>query len=235
MLDKNDIPEPKIRKYSKSKSYQVKRKTKSILAANNTTIKNEYLVNNKRIKRIAKKLQRLASERHHTKIFEMNEQTNDFIKEAFIAMEQSELFNKIQWRWNKKLTSTMGMAYYVWADTFAIPTHIEFSPILFLKAPLDERKQTVFHEAAHIVDYYTGNFDRRAPHGTSWRTLMIKAGMQPKRCHSVKVEKKSRKQKFLYKAKCNCSNGVIISKICYGRIKRGLKYLCRKCKKGITL
>lgn len=230
-LDKNDIPEPRARRFSKTSV----RKRKSILAANNTTMENNVLATSPQIKKISKKLQRLASERQHAKVMLMNEQVNDFLKEAFIVMEQPDLFGKIQWRWNKKLTSTIGMAYYVWADSFAIPTHIELSPLLFLKAPIEERKQTIFHEVAHCVDYYTGNFDRHAPHGPSWRTLMIKAGMKPERCHNVKIERKNRKQKWRHKAKCSCEEGINVTKICYNRIKQGIKYVCRKCKNEITL
>jgi predicted SprT family Zn-dependent metalloprotease len=184
--------------------------------------------------KIKKKLQYLASVRHHPKISQMNAEIDSLLKEAFETMGFPFLYEKIQWQWNSRLTSTMGMAFCLHSKNMSIPTHIEFSPSLFLRAPAKERKQIVFHEVAHCVDYYTGNYDDSAPHGPTWQRLMVNAGLTPDRCHNVEIIPRATKRKK-HKAKCGCENGILISGVCYTRIKLGDKYTCRACKKNIEI
>jgi predicted SprT family Zn-dependent metalloprotease len=185
------------------------------------------------IGKIKNKLQNLAHVRHHPKITQMNGEISALLKEAFETMGFPMLYEKIIWQWNARLTSTMGIAFCIHTKNLSIPTHIEFSPSLFLKAPAKERKQIVFHEAAHCVDYFTGNYDKTAPHGPTWQKLMINAGLPPDRCHNVKFTPKATKRKK-YKVNCGCENGIVISSICYNRMKLGKKYICMKCKQDLT-
>lgn len=64
---------------------------------------------------------------------------------------------------------------------------VRFSSMLWERATIEERRETVIHEVCHIVNIHRGGHDRSGSHGRHWKQLMIQCGVEPKRCHDVKV------------------------------------------------
>jgi len=99
-----------------------------------------------------------------------------------------------------------------------------------------ELEKTLLHELAHIIDYwknyaekessYSGNY-----HGLSWKIIMLKMGLKPKKYHNLPVSN--------YKRYCNPScraNGMTLSEIQAKRAISGeSRYRCKICKKTITV
>jgi predicted SprT family Zn-dependent metalloprotease len=79
---------------------------------------------------------------------------------------------------NNRLRTSMGRAK---VDRHGNKT-VEFNPRLFARATVEERRQTVAHEVAHILAFVeSGKMD----HGPAWKRVMRRLGFDPKRCHRV--------------------------------------------------
>jgi len=103
------------------------------------------------------------------------------------------------------------------------------------------RRDTVFHEVAHIVVKYNYYFLNQPteicgepnPHGEEWKSLMIKCGKSPKR----KTDLGKRSLLILRPkiAQCSCNDKIHISKVEYNRIKKGEVYQCTKCYSSLSV
>jgi len=118
------------------------------------------------------------------------------------------------------------------------------SPLWSHMSPEDQRN-TIVHEAAHIVQYYQYHEARRSnflahryvpkpkPHGVEWKVLMKQMGEAPERTHDIDscalgISKKRQR----YQAICKCTThvfGPIVAK----RMKTNKIYYCRLCKEPI--
>lgn len=162
----------------------------------------------------------------------LHPQMETWVSEAFTAMGAPELVGKIPWNWNSGMTRVMGRAHYTWNGERATPTKMDFSPSLFKKAEEEQMRQTVYHECAHIVDYHKGTYVKGKPHGPSWKRIMIRAGVPPKRCHNVEVTKRRKSKK--YPAKCGCKTHMVGKKR-RDTMLRGGRYRCKLCGQGLVL
>ena len=108
-----------------------------------------------------------------------------WINAALKKMDAASHVGLLFWKWNSRMTSTMGRAY--------LPSYIEFSLPLFEKATPAQRRQVVYHEVAHIVDGYNFTYNPKRPHSKSWRALMHRAGVPALRCHDVPVVSRQRR------------------------------------------
>jgi len=159
-------------------------------------------------------------------------QMDEWMSEAFTKMGAPELIGTVPWNWNPRFTRAMGRAKGKYNLLGGIsPAKMEFSPSLFRAATLQERRQTVYHECAHIVDYHNGTYRSESAHGYSWQRLMRKAGVPAKRCHNVQSPESNRNK---FPAKCLCSTHMI-SKTRRNRMLHGTKYRCNKCSSHIAL
>lgn len=113
------------------------------------------------------------------KVLALYPQINEWIADAFTKMGSPELIGKVPWEWNPLLTRVMGRA---WGSR-----KMDFSPELFGRATEEERKETVYHECAHIVDHHQGTYVQGKAHGESFKRIMRRAGYAGNRCHRVKV------------------------------------------------
>ena len=91
-----------------------------------------------------------------------------------------EVAERINIRWSNRMTSAMGNASKKRTNSQYL---IKVSTPLFLRASVEERRQTVIHEVCHVLDGIVNNV--RMSHGPSWKAMMRRAGVAPKRCHSV--------------------------------------------------
>jgi hypothetical protein len=115
-----------------------------------------------------------------------------WIDAALKKMGAGNLAGSIHFQWNPRLTRTIGRAnFFELATLFPknpyLPKFLEFSPELFERASVIDRRETVYHEVAHAVDAFNGTYNANKPHGPSWKELMKKAGVPPTRCHFVPV------------------------------------------------
>ena len=125
------------------------------------------------------------------------------------------------------MTRAIGMAYYKKCQY-----SIKLSAPLWPRACEAERRNTIIHEACHLIDHYmTGRMD----HGTNWRRLMGACGESADRCHSVDrtglVRKRNR-----HEYRCGCNQGSrYITPVKAKRIKQGRLYVCKSCNEQIIL
>ena len=142
-----------------------------------------------------------------------------------------ELAPQIKWRWSKKYTRKMGSAEYK-------KLLITLSRPLFLtRATEDDQKQTVVHEACHLIAFYKfyNNYQlplRLKPHGRELQQAMLRCGKEPRRCHKVPLA-------TVAHFECNCRKEIFVSRLQEKRIRRaiilGSYYTCRKCKGKLRL
>ncbi len=80
--------------------------------------------------------------------------------------------------WKKNYTWKMGSAHYR-------KMVIALSVPLFERATVEEQRNTVIHEACHLIAIHQNNGIRVKSHGYEWQRCMRRAGLVPKRCHSI--------------------------------------------------
>lgn len=88
--------------------------------------------------------------------------------------------------WSNRMTKAMGSAIIRKraAKLDGGPTHIiKLSTKLFARATPEQQRQTVIHEACHIIDSLKN--EKPMSHGSTWRACMRACGAAPERCHSV--------------------------------------------------
>lgn len=151
---------------------------------------------------------------------------------------------RLHWEWNESFIRRMGDAARMPPLKITVKPlerfRVRFSTPLWPRASAEDRRETVIHEVCHVVDMWRSLSDptwqRDGKHGASWRKLMRECGVEPKRCHSVDrtglpgVRRAPRTQVY-----CGCPNGLTLAPIQYGKLQRGAKYRCRKCKQHLRL
>jgi SprT protein len=91
-----------------------------------------------------------------------------------------ELAQVIVVEWNARFTRRMGDALYS-PSTFR--ARIRLSIPLWERASEQDRRETVIHEACHLVVFY--KHPNAAQHGPEWREAMRNCGVEPQRTHNV--------------------------------------------------
>jgi len=148
-------------------------------------------------------------------------QMEKWMAEAFTKMGAPELIGQVPWHWNSRLTATMGQAHFRYFAGVIKPVKMDFAPRLFKRASTEERRQTVYHECAHIVDYHMGTYVEGKAHGPSWRRIMRRAGMVPKRTHDIMPVGR-------VKGWCLCKTPYVTKKM-RNHMKAGETRRCKQC------
>jgi len=109
---------------------------------------------------------------------------------------------------------------------------IRLNPGLFKRNREEFLKRTVPHEYAHIVVHnYYPEFKH---HGWEWQNVMKILGADVTRCHNYDVEDfRIKKQRNWIEMSCACRKHNI-SSVIYNRIKKGRKYICKKCRNPLS-
>lgn len=89
----------------------------------------------------------------------------------------------------------------------------------------DYLNQTVPHEVAHYIQWELYGHDVD-PHGREWKSIMIRFGVKPKRCHNY-ATKDSKAPKYPYRCQCRTHQ---LTKQQHGLAKKGRVFACKKCK-----
>jgi predicted SprT family Zn-dependent metalloprotease len=155
--------------------------------------------------------------------------------EACDIANQSKLADKIKIEWSNRAITRLGSASRL---TYTITLALKSWPLL----PFDERKETVYHETAHLIALHEGGLDSWG-HTSKWKEVMRRLGYKnPESCHSVISELAPiRRRVKRVVAKCLCSYSLaegthrssngdhFITEYKAKRIKAGDVYVCRSC------
>lgn len=97
----------------------------------------------------------------------------------------------------KKRGKTAGTAHY------GLIIKLNFNMVLLRENTEHFIDNTVPHECAHLIARTIFGI-KITPHGKEWKRVMVKLGVNPKRCHSYSVSNSTvyEKAKHLYKCKC---------------------------------
>jgi predicted SprT family Zn-dependent metalloprotease len=101
------------------------------------------------------------------------------IQEMLALWNAEDLCDRICWRWNSRLRTTIGRALLE-------EMILELNPILLGRNP-DEMRGVVVHELAHLVTTSRYGF-AVAPHGRQWKSLMYAAGESARATHTLNVD-----------------------------------------------
>ena len=134
---------------------------------------------------------------------------------------------------NNRFTRRMGDASarknHEWRPTL----QIRLSRPLWARASEEERRETVIHEACHIIDYIING--EMCGHGRLWKRLMWKCGIRAERCHEVDRSGLARKRAKVA-ASCMCGAISEIGAIRAKKIReQNAVYRCRKCSTPVSL
>jgi predicted SprT family Zn-dependent metalloprotease len=132
--------------------------------------------------------------------------------------------------WSNRMTAAMGNAAYKRDGSFTV----KLSTPLFLRATVEERRQTVIHEVCHVLDKVVNKV--RMSHGRSWKGMMRRAGVAPKRCHNVD-NTGLRKARKSYRYACpHGHREYVLGPIRHRNMQQPYrrKYVCHVCKTILT-
>lgn len=156
------------------------------------------------------------------------------------ALGREDLIPLLWIDWKSKFTSRMGDALYATngqrvrrsSERFRIDGTIcraRFSIPLWLRATEEERRQTVIHEVCHLVAAHEAHLAGRkvsSAHGHEWKAVMRRAGVTPKRCHSVSTKGLGKKT---IPAKCRCGEHYVTPLVGGRIIVLNRTYTCGRC------
>lgn len=115
----------------------------------------------------------------------------EWCREQAGLLDLPELSRKVEVRWNARMQTTAGRAW--WPARL-----IELNPKLKDQAP-EEMWRTLRHELAHLVAYERAGRRRIEPHGTEWRAACAELGIpheQP--YHTLPFKRKRMRRNFAY-------------------------------------
>ena len=107
-------------------------------------------------------------------------QIREWIRFACECNQVIELSQVIVVEWNRRFTRRLGDGGYNPVNHRA---RIRLSTPLWPRAPDQDRKETVLHEACHIIVGFKHGYV--AAHGAEWREAMKNCEVPPLRTHSV--------------------------------------------------
>jgi len=140
-----------------------------------------------------------------------------------------ELIGKIKLEWNTRFKRKV-------ADACYSRLRIRFAATLWPHMSEHARRNTIIHEVCHIVNRHKDGY-KHSSHSYSWRSLMVKMGIQPNRCtdnidtFALGISKRRKR----YRVKCGCKDGTWIGQIQYNRMLKGTIYKCQVCHQRVEI
>lgn len=110
-------------------------------------------------------------------------QIREWIDFALDRNDVAYMSNMIRVQWNKRFIRKFADAGYGKSPPRGI---IRISPRIWERATETERRETIIHEACHIVVFHLHGIEIK-PHGIEWRQAMVNCGVEPVRCHDVNL------------------------------------------------
>jgi SprT protein len=152
----------------------------------------------------------------------------EWIRFACERNEVPELAQVILVEWNPRFTRRLGDAGYS-STTFR--ARIRLSIPLWPRTSERDRRETVIHEACHIIVSYRFGFVA-APHGPEWKKAMKNCGVESLRLHQVDRTGLARRQRRFILLDCpnqGTEHKCRISARDFNRLRRGTEMWCRNC------
>ena len=138
-----------------------------------------------------------------------------WIRETCEMNGVSEFAQKIKYQFSNRFLSRLG-------DANNTSKMLRFSAVLWKKATDADKENTVKHECAHLIAWE--KFGKVPSHGKEWASVMIRAGQEPTRCHSIQTAKKT------VDVICTgCKQIIKMGVRRAAKMKQGQNYLCRGC------
>lgn len=154
--------------------------------------------------------------------------TNQLIKQLQLALE--ECYRKAERFFNcnfKRPQVQFDLKGYNAGTATPQKNLLRFNAELFVNNQQHFLQQTVPHEVAHLVAYQLYGLAIK-PHGKEWQQIMRQVYQLPaERCHHYQV---ARKQTTYYRYQCPCDAEHLLTIRRHNSIKKGVKYICKKCK-----
>jgi SprT protein len=139
-----------------------------------------------------------------------------------------ELADMILVEWNSRFTKRLGDAGYS-STTFR--ARIRLSIPLWPRATDQDRRETIIHEACHIIVGFKHGFGP-APHGAEWKQAMGACDVEPLRTHEVDRTGLARKQRRFILLDCphkGVEHKCRVSAKEFNRVQRGEEFWCKVC------
>lgn len=108
-------------------------------------------------------------------------QIHEWIGEALDRNEVGYLSNLIRVHFNNRFVRRFADAQF---RTNPIRGIIRVSPLIWERASEFDRRETIIHEACHIVAFHLHGNEIK-PHGMEWKQAMANCGVEPIRCHTI--------------------------------------------------
>jgi len=111
---------------------------------------------------------------------------------------------------------------------------IRYNPYIFGKYFTENLANTVPHEVAHyLADELFGARNIR-PHGTEWRAIMCKLGVEPEVTCQYDLSGIPQRRQRRFEYSCGCTT-YAISTVRHNRVQGGRgSYLCRQCRQPLV-
>jgi SprT protein len=139
-----------------------------------------------------------------------------------------ELAQVIVVEWKSRFTRRLGDAMY---SPLTFQAKIRLSLPLWPRASEQDRRETVIHEACHIIVRYKGMFV--ADHGPEWKAAMRNCGVEPLRTHAVDRTGLARRQRRYILLECpnhGLEHKCRITARQFNMVQRGAEFCCKKCR-----
>jgi len=138
-----------------------------------------------------------------------------------------ELDDSIMVEWSSRFTRRLGDAVYFRSTGLG---RIRLSIPLWSRASEQERRETVIHEACHVI--VDSKFGNAKQHGVEWKAAMRACDLHPTRTHQIDRTGLTRKKRLFVVLDCpnqdlnkKCHVGVRL----HNRWKNGEVVTCRVC------
>lgn len=113
-------------------------------------------------------------------------------RQLLAAAGATALAARVQVRWNARMRSTAGMAYWTKSLVTLNPRLVQFGA--------EEIDRTLRHELAHLLAHDRAGRRRIQPHGPEWRKACRDLGLvDEKRTHDLPLPRRIAVRKYLYR------------------------------------
>jgi SprT protein len=163
----------------------------------------------------------------HVLWIERQDALAEAVAKTLVQKKIAEVGQVIVVEWNRRFTKRLGDGGY---NPVTFQSKIRLSVPLWPRASEQDRRETVIHEACHVIVGFKHGV--AAAHGYEWKESMKNCGVEPLRTHSVdRTGLIRRHRRYIL---CDCPNEGIEKKCRitareYNLVRRGKEYWCKVC------
>lgn len=169
--------------------------------------------------------------------------TNTVYEIVRFAFKQNDLASAshiVTVEWSNRMTKAMGTATI--REKAALldggPSHlIRLSTKLFARATEAQHRQTVIHEACHLIDSIKNR--RPMSHGPTWKACMRACGVRPDRYHTVDTNGLNKRHLYVC---ANCDKEHHVTTRLHNKMQKRISarlgitsYICGHCKEMLLI